>query len=129
MEQKQRRDASSSPQPEPVITKGGFFKELTVEKHDRFTLVFSILNTLHQLQDSDRWCCYCSEKKSFWTKIISKGVPCWLPSCCQIRIIPETFGDFETFVDNHRNTGKYWRVSLSESIRYSNDIRQEITRL
>ena len=165
MEQRQRRDVSFSPQPEPVITKGEFFKEVTVDKHDRFALVFFILNTLHQLQDSDRWYCYCSEIKSFWTKIISKGVPCWLPSRCQICVIPETFDDFETFVDNHRfnilelnrhyeqlqkelikcfydsprstesflggehyfggrdwNTGKYWRVSLSENIRYSDDI-------
>ena len=66
MEQKQRRDAESSPEPEPVITKGEFFKQVTVDRYDRFALVFFfILNTLHQLENSDRWYCYCSEKKSF----------------------------------------------------------------
>ena len=40
MEQKQRRDAEFSPQPEPVITKGEFFKEVTVDVYDRFALVF-----------------------------------------------------------------------------------------
>ena len=40
MEQKQIRDASSSPQPEQVITKGELFKEVTVDKHGRFALVF-----------------------------------------------------------------------------------------
>ena len=101
MEQKQRQDASSSPQPEPVITKGQFFKQVTVDKYDRFALVFFILNTLHQLENSDRWYCYCSEKKSFWTKIISKGISCWLLSHCQICVIPEIFNDFESFVDNN----------------------------
>ena len=80
------------------LQKGNFFKEVTVDKHDRFALVFFILNTLHQLQDSDRWYCYCSEIKSFWTKIISKGVPCWLPSRCQICVIPETFNLFIYFL-------------------------------
>ena len=40
MEQKQRRDAESSPEPEPVITKGEFFKQVTVDRYDRFALVF-----------------------------------------------------------------------------------------
>ena len=131
-----------------MITKRELFKEITVDKDNRFALVFFILNTLHQLQDSDRWYCYCSEKKYFWTKIISKGVPCWLPSHCQICVIPETLHRYyeqlqkeliKCFYDSPRstesflggehyfggrywNTGKYWRVSLSESIRYSDDI-------
>ena len=41
-------------------------------------------------------------KKSFWKKIISKGVPRWLPSRCQICIVPEKFVDFESFIDNNR---------------------------
>ena len=40
MEQKQRRDAEFSPQPEPVITRGEFFKEVTIDVFDRFALVF-----------------------------------------------------------------------------------------
>ena len=166
MEQKTRRDAESSPEPElKVITKREFFKKITIDIYDRFTLVFFILNTLHQLQDFDRWYCYCEEKKSFWNKIKSKGVCHWLPSRCQICIIPEIFDDFELFVDDHRfnvpvlrryydklqkelikcfydsptstksflggehcfggkdwTTGSYWRVSISESICYSDGI-------
>ena len=68
MEQKERRDVESSPQPEPVITKGEFFKEVTVDVYDRYALVFFILNTLHQLENSDRWYCYCSEKNLFGRK-------------------------------------------------------------
>ena len=74
---------------------------------------------MHQLQDSDRWYCYCSEKKSFWTKTISKGVPCWLPSRCQICVIPETFDDFETFVDNHR-------FNIPELRRYYEQLQKEL---
>ena len=75
---------------------------MTVDRYDRFASAFFILNTLHQLENSDRWCCYCSEKKPFWKKIISKGIPCWLPSRCQICVIPEKFDEFDQFVDNHR---------------------------
>ena len=66
MEQKTRRDAESCPKPElKVITKSEFFKEITLDIYDGFALVFFILNTLHFLQGSDRWYCYCEEKKIF----------------------------------------------------------------
>ena len=148
-----------------MINKGEFFKEIIVDINDRFALVFFILNTLHQIENSDHWYCYCSEKRFFWNKIISKGKCYWLPSRCQICVIPEIFDEFDSYVDKHRfnmtelrryynklqkelikcfydspmstkcflggehylggrdwQTGEYWRVSLSESIRYSDDI-------
>ena len=40
MEQKQRRDAEPPPEPEPVITKGEFFIQVTVNRYDGFALVF-----------------------------------------------------------------------------------------
>ena len=40
MEQKQRRDAESPPEPEPVTTKGEFFKQVTVDRYDKVALVF-----------------------------------------------------------------------------------------
>ena len=40
MEQKQRRDDEPPPEPEPVVTKGEFFKQVTVDRYDRFALVF-----------------------------------------------------------------------------------------
>ena len=126
---------------------------------------FFTLNTLHQLEKSDHWYCYCSEKKSFWKKIISKGVPRWLTRRCQICVIPERFVDFESSFENNRfniqvlrryydqlqkefikcfydsprstesflggkhyfggrdwHTGEYFRVSLSENIRYLDGI-------
>ena len=60
MEQKRGRSTSTSPKLEPdaVISKGDFFNQITVNRWDRFALVFFILNTLHQLEDSDRCCCY-----------------------------------------------------------------------
>ena len=113
---------------------------------------------MHQIENADHGYCYCSEKKSFWNKIISKGKCYWLPSRCQICVIPEIFDGFDSFVDKHifnmtelcryhdklqkelikffydspmsiecflggeHYFGEYWRVSLSESIWYSDDI-------
>lgn len=35
-----KRDASSSPQPEPPISKGEFFKEISVDQKNRYKLAF-----------------------------------------------------------------------------------------
>ena len=104
MEQKRGRSTSTSPklEPDPVISKGDFFNQITVNRWDRFALDFFILNTLHQLEDSDRCCCYCSKKTLFWKKIKSKSICHRLPSHCQICVIPKLSYDFESFVDNHR---------------------------
>ena len=71
MEQKRGRSTSTSPklEPDPVISKGDFFNQITVNRWDRFALVFLILNALHQLEDSDRCCCYCSKKHHFGKKL------------------------------------------------------------
>ena len=37
---KKRRDVESSPETLPVITKGKFFKEITIDIYDRFALFF-----------------------------------------------------------------------------------------
>ena len=52
MEQKRGRSTSTSPklEPDPVISKGDFFNQITVNRWDRFALDFFILNTLHQLE-------------------------------------------------------------------------------
>ena len=62
---------------------------------------------------------YCSEKKSFWTKIISKGIPCWLPSRCQICVIPEKFDKLESFVNKHR-------FNMTELRRYYDKLQKEL---
>ena len=43
MERKQRWYAKSSSEPWPVITHTEFFKQITVDTYDRFSLVFSYL--------------------------------------------------------------------------------------
>ena len=77
MEQQKRQDVESSTEPWPVITQTQFVKEINVDTYDRFALVFFILNTLHNLENSNGWYCYCSENKAFWNKIKSKGVCPW----------------------------------------------------
>ena len=63
MEQHRDRDATTSSQPEPEqpITKDKFFKGITVDKKDRFAIVFFILNTLNFIENGDGYYCYYEE--------------------------------------------------------------------
>lgn len=90
---KKKRDASSSPQPETPISKGGFFKEISVDQKSRYELVFFILNVLHSLQDVDGW--YCYYEKIIFEKNGIKSRPHWKAGHCQICLIPHIFDDFE----------------------------------
>ena len=46
MEQQKRRDAIPIPKFWPVISKDEFFKSVSVDRNDRFGLLFFILNSL-----------------------------------------------------------------------------------
>ena len=92
MEQRKRRTActSTEPEPSPGISIGKFFKEITIDLWDRFALIFFILNTLHLLKNGGYWYCYCKQRKSEQKDF------------CQIWKIPDIFYGFESFVDKHR---------------------------
>lgn len=119
MEQQKRQDVESSTEPWPVITQTQFVKEINVDTYDRFAFVFFILNTLHNLENSNGWYCYCSENKAFWNKIKSKGVCPWFPSPCQICIIPEKFYGFDSFQDKIR-------FNMKELRRYYDRLQKQL---
>ena len=51
--------------------------------------------------------------------MISKGIPCWLPSRWQICVIPEKFDKFESFVNKHR-------FNMMELRRYYDKLQKEL---
>ena len=119
MEQKTRRDPSSLVRPWPIGGKEELFKHVVVDKHSRFDMLFFILNTHYQIPNHGYHCCYCGDVKSFWTKIISNGVPYWLPSKCQICFISDIFLEFEEDVDKIR-------FNVVELRKYYYNLRKEL---
>ena len=71
-------------------------KCITVDKKDRFAVVFFILNTLNFNEKSGDYYCYCEEipQENCLKRIKS--------NFCQIYKIPSIFYDFELFVDKNR---------------------------
>ena len=114
-----KRDASSSPQPEPPISKGEFFKEISVDQKNRYKLAFFILNVLHRLQDADGWYSYC--EKIIFEKNGIKSRPRWKAGHFQICLIPHIFDDFEKFIDKNRfnveRLSKYYDLIANELIK------------
>ena len=66
-----------------MISKDEFFKSVSVDRNDRFGLLFFILNTLYCVKDSAYFYCYCYQEKSFWSET------------CQICVIDNKLPKFE----------------------------------
>ena len=73
-----------------MISKDEFFKSVSVDRNDRFGLLFFILNTLYCVKDSAYFSCYCYQEKSFWS------------GTCQICVIDNKFPKFEEEVEKIR---------------------------
>ena len=123
MEQHRDRDASSSSQPEPEqpITKDEFFQSITVDKKDRFAIVFFILNTLNFIENSDRYYYYYCEEMIQKNCDIKSRLR-WKSDHCQICKIPSIFNDFESFVDKNR-------FNIEELCKYYDRIFNELVKL
>ena len=68
MEQNENRIVGSPiPPPPPFpqspkqLTKEDFLEQITVDKNNRFTIVFFVLNTLNIIENANGYYCYCDE--------------------------------------------------------------------
>lgn len=50
-----------SPQSPKQLTKEDFLEQITVDKNNRFTIVFFVLNTLNIIENANGYYCYCDE--------------------------------------------------------------------
>ena len=73
----------------PIIKQDGFLKIISVDRHDRFGLIFFILNCFFQIKFNGYYYCYCDDYRS--------------AAYCQICTININYGfEFEKKIDEIR---------------------------